>query len=76
MPYRDWYIAQCRICNRTRADGERFSARGKCPGCGDGRMIENYRQLAAHSGPHFEHWRRRCRAAFGVSEPLEPREPE
>lgn len=40
-------------------------------------MIENYRQLSAHDGPYFEHWRRRCLAAFGVTtidEPLDDEE--
>ena len=30
-------------------------------------MLQNARELAAHSGPLFDHWRRRCLAAFGVT---------
>jgi len=33
--------------------------------CGNGRLVENATELRAHSGPFFEHWRRRCVAAFG-----------
>lgn len=29
-------------------------------------MLGNYRELVAHSGPHFQHWRRRTLAAFGI----------
>lgn len=29
-------------------------------------MIEEKRQLQAHDGPHFDHWRKRCMAAFGI----------
>lgn len=28
-------------------------------------MIQNYRELNAHSGPFFEHWRRRVVASVG-----------
>lgn len=67
MTYRDQTISHCRVCGRPREEGERFSARGKCSECGDGRMLENSRQLAASTGPYFDHWRRRCAAAFGVT---------
>lgn len=43
-----------------------LSARYKCAECGDDRMIHNNRQLMAHTGPFFDHWRRRSLAAFGV----------
>lgn len=29
-------------------------------------MLDNHEQLKAHSGPYFDHWVRRCRAAFGL----------
>lgn len=74
MPYRDWLILECRHCGREREDGERFSARGRCVDCGEGRQIANRRQLHAHAGPFFDHWRERCAAAFGalLREALEP----
>jgi hypothetical protein len=28
--------------------------------------LTNRRQLIEHDGPLFDHWRRRCLAAFGV----------
>lgn len=31
-------------------------------------MLENRRQLMAHRGPLFHHWRQRCLAALGVVE--------
>lgn len=39
-------------------------------------MIENHRQLKAHTGPWFAHWRRRCAAAIGavLVDELEPEE--
>lgn len=43
-----------------------MSARGRCAECGEGHMLENARQLAAHDGPWFQHWRRQCVAAFGA----------
>ena len=71
MPYRDWYISHCRSCDREREPGERFSARGKCVECGEGRMIANRRELREHDGPFFDHWRLRVLAAFGVAAPGE-----
>lgn len=29
-------------------------------------MLENRRELVAHSGPHFDRWRSRTLAAFGI----------
>lgn len=29
-------------------------------------MVENHRELVAHSGPWFDYWRVRTLAAFGV----------
>jgi hypothetical protein len=43
-----------------------LSARYKCAACGEAAMIENHRELLAHAGPRFAHWRRRTLAAFGV----------
>jgi len=45
-----------------------LSARGRCEGCGRARNNENHEQLLAHSGPFFDHWRKRTLAAFGVFE--------
>lgn len=44
----------------------RISAKGYCWACGRGRELQNIEQLEASKGPFFDHWRRQCRAAFGV----------
>jgi hypothetical protein len=31
-------------------------------------MLDNRHQLEAHKGEFFDHWRKRCLAAFGVNE--------
>lgn len=51
-----------------------MSARGLCRDCGIGSMERNADQLERHAGPYFDHWRRRCAAAFGVflATPPEP----
>jgi hypothetical protein len=46
-------------------EGELFSARGKCPVCGNGRMIENVRAMEARSGPIWLAWRRAMAASVG-----------
>lgn len=66
MPNDKQRISHCRSCGRPRREGELFSARGKCAECGDGNAVANRRQLREHAGPFFEHWRRRCAAAFGA----------
>lgn len=30
-------------------------------------MLANRRELVAHTGPAFDHWRRRTLAAFGIT---------
>ncbi len=45
-----------------------MSYRGLCDECGVTRAIANAVELHAHSGPYFDHWRRRTLAAFGVVE--------
>jgi predicted RNA-binding Zn-ribbon protein involved in translation (DUF1610 family) len=64
--YRDALRFACKGCGKIRAPDERFSVRGKCADCGNGRMLRNKRDLIAHDGEHFVYWRERCRAAFGV----------
>lgn len=71
MPHRGYNRSHCRNCDRERERGERFSARGKCFDCGTGHMLANAHQLRAHDGPWFQHWRRACLAAFGVTLPAE-----
>lgn len=51
-----------------------MSARGRCADCGESTQLANNRQLAAHGGPFFDHWRRRSAAALGLVLVDEPRD--
>jgi hypothetical protein len=66
MPWKEQERFDCRSCGRRRKPDERFSARGKCRDCGLDRCVDNALQLHEHDGPHFDHWRRQCAAAFGA----------
>ena len=75
-----WHPSRCRICGITAEEAglfaevwdvpyeqaARISAQGYCYGHGRLRLLENNDQLIAARGPWFDHWRKRCRAAFGV----------
>jgi hypothetical protein len=43
-----------------------LSARGLCLDCGEELRTENFLAMKLHTGPAFEHWRRRTLAAFGI----------
>jgi ribosomal protein S27AE len=66
VPYRGHTRRQCKLCERPRLEGERFSARGKCPECGEAQLLAEHRELRAFRGPHYEHWRRRCLETLAV----------
>ena len=66
MPWRRKHSLICFGCGREREPDETFSARGKCPACGIGHCVDNAVQLNAHSGPWFEHWRKRVAASVGA----------
>ena len=55
----------CRVCGASWPFVS-ISARGLCPDHSRIRMEENHRAMVEHRGPRFDHWRRRCLAAFGV----------
>lgn len=55
---------KCRGCDRKIARREELSATGLCRECGPRIQREATLQLIAHHGPHFDHWRQRCIAAF------------
>lgn len=59
----------CIHCDKHVSECGELSLRGICGECGAKRAIENYRDLRQHSGPFFEHWRRRSLAAYGVVMP-------
>jgi hypothetical protein len=75
VPYRGRRKTHCRVCGRHRDVCGVLSARAKCFDCGLGRVAVNALQLHDHSGYYFEHWRRRCLAAFGVVLPDDPPPP-
>jgi predicted RNA-binding Zn-ribbon protein involved in translation (DUF1610 family) len=58
---------RCKTCGRLMQPGELLSWTVQCPECGERAQIENKRELVAHHGPHFEHWRRRIAASVGAS---------
>lgn len=63
----------CKICGAHEGEPDphrpeqaiRVSWRGKCQWCGNQMHLSNTHQLRAHSGPMFDHWRRRSVAAYG-----------
>lgn len=57
----------CMRCRRPRTVAGKISARGLCAQCRDLAMQAELEQLVAHSGPHFDHWLRQCRRAFGLA---------
>lgn len=68
MPWRGHNGAFCHGCGKHRDEVGPLSARYKCEGCGEAAMLDNARQISASSGPYFERWRARMRAAFGIAE--------
>jgi hypothetical protein len=56
----------CRGCGRPLAVIGSVSKRGLCDDCGTARRNANLACLVTHSGPYFDHWRRRSLAALGV----------
>lgn len=66
MPWAGRHKTFCRVCGEHRDVVGPMSARGKCDGCGAAHFRENYRQLHAHAGPWFEHWRRAVAASVGA----------
>jgi hypothetical protein len=56
----------CRGCLRTVTYRTDLSLTGLCGDCGPRIQNEQVRQLVEHRGPHFDHWRQRCLAAFSA----------
>lgn len=67
VPWRGDRATFCKTCGKPRKQGEMFTARGNHIACGDALMRTNAIQLHQHNGPFFDHWRKRCLAAFGVT---------
>jgi hypothetical protein len=60
-------IRACRHCGRPAEYRGQLTLSGYHIECAEERQRESTRQLVAHDGPWFDHWRNRCRAAFGVN---------
>jgi predicted nucleic acid-binding Zn-ribbon protein len=56
----------CKLCGREYDEAGHLSARYKCLECSMRRFNSNWQQLHAHSGPYFDHWRRRVAASVGA----------
>lgn len=67
-----WHPSYCRVCGRTVAETGHISATGKCLDCAELLALENNAQMRAHSGPCFQHWRRRMAASVGAVLPDDP----
>ncbi len=59
-----WHPRECKVCG-ARASAVSISQTGLCPDHSKMRREANLRDLVSHRGVYFEHWRRRCVAAFG-----------
>lgn len=66
MPWRGHAGTVCKRCHRPVEECGPLSARYRCAACGEEAMTGNHRQLVAHSGPWFLHWRRRTAEAVGA----------
>lgn len=61
----------CKVCQQHTSVVGHISARGKCTECGNARLEANNAAMRRHTGPFYEHWRRRTLAAFGIVVPLD-----
>ena len=59
-------ITNCKVCDRHVDECGPLSLAYLCARCGSERWLENHSQLKAHSGPWFDHWRRRVAASVGA----------
>lgn len=64
-----WHPATCKVCGAHFESVGTISQTGLCPEHSLERMVDNLVQLKQHSGPRFDHWRRRIAASVGASIP-------
>lgn len=57
----------CKRCGKHYSEVGLISWGGNCKPCGNDAALANVRDLRAHSGDGFAHYRRRMLAAFGVT---------
>lgn len=60
-------IVNCKKCGRPLGDPNKRSWTKQCPSCGETAQLDNRRQLMAHQGPYFDHWRRQLAASVGAT---------
>jgi hypothetical protein len=60
-------IKACKACGRPVYDRSELTYRGYHVECGARVQRDYIDSLIAHSGPGFDHWRRRSLAALGVN---------
>jgi len=66
MPRRGYERQTCKACGAHRSTVGHVTWRGYCIDCGKARHLAEVDQMRAHSGPFFEHWRRRGAASYGA----------
>jgi hypothetical protein len=60
-------IEHCKKCGHPSREVGELSLAKKCPSCGETAQIQNRRELIAHNGQYFEHWRQRIAASVGAT---------
>jgi len=65
MPRFDY--KRCKRCGERDAAIGLLSHERLCQDCGEEIRLANNRELAAHTGPAFDHWRRRVAASVGAT---------
>jgi hypothetical protein len=64
-----WHGRRCRVCGGTPDEVGPISGTGHCFEHANEKFQDNLTQLVEHSGPQFEHWRRRLAASVGATLP-------
>lgn len=57
----------CKKCGESVELVGRLTDSYQCMACGERDQIDNRRQLIAHDGPWFQHWRRQLAASLGAT---------
>ncbi len=65
MPRATYQRKTCKDCGGERQNVGHVTWRGYCIACGIARQHAEIDQLRAHSGPHFNHWRKQMAASVG-----------
>ena len=57
----------CKLCGNPVESRDELTASGYHQACAERKQADYINQLIEHRGPYFDHWRKRCLAAFGVA---------